>query len=321
MSIESPNEVVCAGILVADHVCTPMERLPDEGRLVAVDKMFLTTGGCAANVAANLAKQDIRVGVFGRVGDDVWGRFIRDELTTHGVDTTQVSITPAEQTSQTMILLCRGEDRRFVHTFGANREFRAADVAREHLLGARVFYLGGYLVLPNLVPRELGELFRICREQGIHTVLDVVIPTGFAYNGELEPVLPYTDVFLPNNDEAEMLTGRDEPAAQALALLEMGARRVVITLGSGGLLFASEGEAWRAAHFPVEEVDQTGAGDAFCAGFIAGLVRGLDFEGCVHYGTALGGSCVRAMGCHQGVFTAAEAAVFLAQNRLIITRA
>lgn len=316
--MNSGTQVVCAGILVADHVCTPMERLPEAGRLVAVDAMYLLTGGCAANVAVNVAKQGIRVSVVGKVGDDFWGRFIREDLAAHGVDTRGVRATPTFQTSQTMILLCRGEDRRFVHTFGANRDFRAEDIDPAALEEAAVFYVGGYLVLPALLPERLGALFRRCRERGVRTVLDVVIPTGFVYRGELEPVLPYTSVFLPNNDEAEMLTGSADPRRQIACLRAWGAETVVITMGGAGLLFNRGEDLLRADPFPSEVVDQTGAGDAFCAGFIAGMVRGMDLEGCVRYGSALGASCVRSIGCYQGVFDAAEAEAFLARNRLEI---
>src|SRR5437762_13429408 len=113
-------EVVCAGILVADHVCTPMERLPEEGHLVAVEGMRLLTGGCAANVAVNVAKQGIGAAAVGKVGEDFWGRFIREDLAARGVDTSQVFVSASRQTSQTMILLCKGQDRPVGHTFGAN---------------------------------------------------------------------------------------------------------------------------------------------------------------------------------------------------------
>lgn len=314
--MQQANDVVCAGILVADHVCTPMDRLPGEGHLVAVEAMYLLTGGCAANVAVNVAKQQIGVSVVGKVGDDYWGRFVREDLSGRGVDTRHVAVSAHAQTSQTMILLCKGQDRRFVHTFGANGDFRGADVSPELLEGAKVFYLGGYLAMPGLGTEEVVNLFRACREQGIRTVLDVVIPTGFEYAGELDAVLPYADVFLPNNDEAEMLTGEVDPRRQAEALQAKGVETVVITLGGAGLLFAQGGRAWRATHFPSKVVDQTGAGDAFCAGFITGMVRGLDLEGCVHYGSALGASCVRSIGCYDGVFTASQAADFLREHRL-----
>src|SRR5688572_20042800 len=69
-------EVVCGGILVADHVCSPVAALPAAGHLAAVEKMYLLPGGCACNVASNVARQGVSVAVVGRVGEDVWGRFL-----------------------------------------------------------------------------------------------------------------------------------------------------------------------------------------------------------------------------------------------------
>lgn len=313
-------EVVCAGILVADHINTPMDRLPEEGQLVAVDRMDLASGGCAANVGIDLAKQGIEVAVVGKVGDDYWGRFVREDLTRYGADASLVGVSAAEQTSQTMILLCKGQDRRFVHTFGANRDFSAADVPLSALEGASVFYLGGYLVMPRFTPEDAAALLRQCREHGIATVLDVVIPAGFRYAGELEAVLPHTDVFKPNTDEALLLTGESDPLRQIAALREKGARTIILSLGGDGLYFTEGADIYRASHFSTEMIDGTGAGDAFCAGFITGMVRGLDLEECVHYGSALGASCVRAMGACAGVLGADEAALFLADHRLHIER-
>lgn len=314
------SEVVCAGILVADHVCTPMSRLPEEGHLVAVDSMFLLTGGCAANVGVNVAKQGIGVSVVGKVGDDYWGRFVREDLEARGVSTERVRVSPTHQTSQTMILLCKGQDRRFVHTFGANAGFRAGDIEPDALEGAKVLYVGGYLVMPEMAPAELAALFQEAQGRGIRTVLDVVVPTGFTYNGELEPVLPSTDVFMPNDDEAEILTGEIDPVRQVRRLQELGAKTVVVTMGGEGLLFTDGDQISRARHFPSQVIDQTGAGDAFCAGFIAGMVQGRDLQGCVEYGSALGASCVRSIGCYEGVFSRGQADEFLAANRLEITR-
>ncbi|MBI3912331.1 MAG: carbohydrate kinase family protein [Armatimonadetes bacterium] len=313
-------EVVCGGILVADHICTPMRALPAAGHLAAVDGMALLTGGCAANVAVDVAKQGISVGVIGRVGDDLWGRFLREMLAEQGVDTHYVLPASGYQTSQTMVLLCEGEDRRFVHTFGANCALRAVDFDLDYLGGARVFYLGGYLVLPGLVPAEMGAVFRRCQERGNITVLDVVVPDGFRYQGELEPILPYTDFFLPNNDEARLLTGCADPVDQIRGLTEMGGRRVIITLGGDGVVFTDGEACYAAPGYPSQVVDQTGAGDAFAAGVIAGIVRQLDLFECVRYGSALGTSCVRALGCSAGVFHGEEAQALLAEQPLPIRR-
>jgi sugar/nucleoside kinase (ribokinase family) len=127
-------------------------------------------------------------------------------------------------------------------------------------------------------------------------------------------------VFLPNNDEGEILTRETDPLRQAAALREKGVGTVVITLGGDGLLAVDDSGRWRAAHFPSDVIDQTGAGDAFCAGFISGMVRGLDLSGCLHYGSALGASCVRSIGCYEGVFDCKQAEAFLQTHRLALER-
>ncbi|MFN3653134.1 MAG: carbohydrate kinase family protein [Armatimonadota bacterium] len=318
--MSAPHEVISAGILVADHVSMPMEHLPAEGELVAVPGMSLTTGGCAANVAIDLACQGVRVGISGKVGSDVWGRFIREDLAEHGVATEHLAASETEQTSQSLVLLVKGQDRRFVHSFGANGDFRVSDIPREQVCRSKVFYLGGYLLMPAFDPDELGALFRHCREQGVRNVLDVVVPSGYTAGGELEPVLPHTDVFMPNNDEAAILTGETEPVRQAEACRALGARTVIVTQGGDGLVVAHEDEIWKAYPFPSVPIDATGAGDAFCAGFITGMVRGLDLRGCLEYGSALGASCVRSLGACAGVFNAEETAQFLREHALELQR-
>src|SRR5262245_52577761 len=145
-------EVLCAGIIVADHVCTPISHLPAAGELVMADGMLLTIGGCAANAAVDLAKMGVRAAVAGRVGADVLGRVVSDMLQGHGVDVSCIQVTPGSDTSQTLIVNVAGQDRRFVHTFGANAEFRASDIPLDRLDTVRVLYLGGYLLMPKIVP-------------------------------------------------------------------------------------------------------------------------------------------------------------------------
>src|SRR5262245_9080213 len=121
-------EVLCAGIVVADHVCTPIDHLPAAGELVMADRLLLTIGGCAANVATDLAKMGVAGSVVGRVGDDVFGRVVTEMLREAGVDVSALQVSPGADTSQTLIVNVAGQDRRFIHTFGANAEFQAADI-------------------------------------------------------------------------------------------------------------------------------------------------------------------------------------------------
>src|SRR5260221_63386 len=122
------SEGLCAGIIVADHRNLPIARLPAAGELVLADQLLLTIGGCAANVAVDLVKLGVPAGVIGCVGGDVFGRVVADMLRDCSVDVSMLQVRPGLDTSQTLIVNVAGEDRRFIHTFGANAAFEARSI-------------------------------------------------------------------------------------------------------------------------------------------------------------------------------------------------
>jgi sugar/nucleoside kinase (ribokinase family) len=313
-------EVLCAGIIVADHVCSPIDHLPAAGELVMADRLLLTIGGCAANTAVDLVKMGMSVGLAGRVGDDVFGRAVADMLRGHGIDGTDLVVSPGADTSQTMIVNVAGQDRRFIHTFGANALFRAQDIPRERVAHCKALYLGGYLVMPSLKQEELVPVFEAAHRAGAKTVLDVVTPGPGAYLSELERLLPHVDVFLPNNHEAELITGETDPLRQAEVFRRLGAGTAVITLGSDGAVLVNDRVRLRSGVYSVPYVDGSGGGDAFDAGFLYGLLHNMEPEDCLRVASALGASCVRAIGTTPGVFTRSECEAFLREHTLRIDR-
>src|SRR4051812_24843681 len=98
------TDVLCAGIIVADHVSSPIARLPKAGELVLADQLLLTIGGCAANVAVDLGRLGVGASVVGRVGGDVFGRVVADLLREQRVDVSLMRVTPGVDTSQTLIV-------------------------------------------------------------------------------------------------------------------------------------------------------------------------------------------------------------------------
>jgi sugar/nucleoside kinase (ribokinase family) len=312
------TEVLCAGIVVADHVCTPISHLPAAGELVMADGMLLTSGGCAANAAVDLVKMGVRVAVVGRVGDDIFGRIVADLLKDNGVDVSSLQVTTGRDTSQTLIVNVTGQDRRFIHTFGANGDFRAADIPLERLDECRVLYLGGYLLMPRMLQEELVPVFARARTKGVKTVLDVATPGPANYLPRLEKLLPHVDVFLPNNHEAELICCEKDPLKQAEFFHRLGAGTAVITLGGEGAILVTDGLRLRAGVYPSAYVDGSGGGDAFDAGFIYGLLHNLDAANCLRIASALGASCVRAIGTTPGVFTRDQCQAFMDEHVLRI---
>jgi sugar/nucleoside kinase (ribokinase family) len=207
---------------------------------------------------------------------------IRSEaLAAARVDTSLLIDTRQLPTSGTLVINVCGEDRRFIHAVGANAEYTGADLTAEVIESARVSYLGGFCLMPGLSGDCARRLFRTARQGGATTVLDVAIPDSRDWWPELRKVLPWTDVFLPNTDEARQLTGLDDPRRQAERFAAAGAGAVVITCGSEGAVLLDSRSRHSARAFAVECVDGTGSGDAFAAGYIDGLLQGLPAIRCL----------------------------------------
>jgi sugar/nucleoside kinase (ribokinase family) len=299
--------VICAGLIIADLFVSPLRSLPRPGELVVSDGFLLDAGGCAVNTAVILARLGVRTGLVGKVGDDEYGGWLQRSLARKQVLVDGVSTTQRSATSQTVILPVDGEDRRYIHVPGANAELAVADIAAV-LPGARVLAIGGYLALSGLDPKGAAGLLAEARTRGTATLLDIVVPRGADDPVRaLRPVLPYVDCFLPNQDEARLVTGHDKPADQARALLEWGCASVVITCGADGAVYADPARVIQVRPFRVEVVDGSGAGDAFTAGMILGLIEGWPPEQRLRFAAALGGSVCRGLGCTGTVFTRDEA--------------
>jgi len=314
-------DVVCLGILIADIFASPIDSLPAAGELKLVDRYLLSAGGCAANTAACLRRLGRQVRVVGKVGEDLFGDFVKKDLERIGVDTSAVRRSSTHPTSNTYIVNVRGEDRRFFHTIGANADFRFEDIDLTILDGIRVLYVGGYMVMREFGPQHLVQLFHEAKARGLKTVLDVVIGAGIpAPLDQIEPALRYTDAFLPNDDEARALTGRTDPSEQAEVLSRLNPDCVVIiTMGGRGALARHRDQVIRAGAYQVDCIDESGAGDAFAAGFITGLLESWPLESTLRFASAVGASCTRALGCTEGVFHFPEAEAFVAHSSIDIT--
>ena len=292
--------------------------MPEPGELVPTEHLQLALGGCASNAGLDLAKVGVRVGVSGCVGDDIFGEFIVKTLAAGCVDTAGIHRIAGRGTASTMVVNVKGQDRRFISTPGANTVFGVAHIPPDWVRQAKVFYVGGYLMMPGLETDEFVELFRAARAGGAKTVLDVVLFGGKHYGETLRRILPETDVFLPNDDEATIITGQRDPVRQAEFFRRAGAGTVIITQGKNGCVLVTDRLRLRAGVYPVEFVGGTGSGDAFDAGYIAGLLAGEDPAGCLRWGSALGASCVRSIGATESVFNRDQAEAFMRENPLEI---
>jgi sugar/nucleoside kinase (ribokinase family) len=309
-------EVTCVGILVADVVGKPIEQLPGRGKLALVDRMELHSGGCAANTGISLAKLGVETAILGKVGDDGFGDFLIRRFENFGIDAGGVARDAATATSATMVLVHGDGERSFLHYLGANATFRLEDVDMERVYRSRVVHIAGALVMPALDGEPTAQLLRQAKEAGIITAFDTVWDARGLWMQKVGPCLPYVDYFLPSLEEAKMLAGgREDPAEIARFLLDAGAKVVGLKMGErGAYIRAADGTAFHVPILPVQAIDALGAGDAFVAGFLAGVVRGWDLERCARFATAVGACCVTALGATTGVRSFDETLAFMEQS-------
>ena len=308
---------MCLGVLVADLFVPPLARLPAAGELITTGDFLVAPGGCAANSAIALRRLGVPAAVCGRVGDDIFGEMVVRDLRGRGIDTRAVATTESTATSKTVIVPVTGEDRRFIHTFGANAAFTAADIPLGLLENADVIYVGGYLILPGLRGDELVPRLRAARAEGARIVLDVAFPPEHPAPLEaMRALLPLADYFVPNEDEAFALTGERVPRAQADVFRAYGARTVVIKRGEQGAHVRSDDDVFDVPAPRVDVIEPSGAGDAFAAGLIVGMREGWSLERVMGFACVVGGSACTALGGWAGVFSRSEADEYIAAHAL-----
>lgn len=307
------SDVACLGLLVADTVGTPIEALPARGTLALIDRIELHTGGCAANTAVSLTKLGVATAILGKVGVDGFGGFLVEELRRAGVNTHGVVRDPATATAATIVTVHADAERSFLHVIGANAAFTAEDVDWKAAEGTRILHIAGLQLMPALEGEPLARVLAEARRRGLTTTLDTVMnPRSAGWDG-LAPALPFLDWALPSLEEAALLTGERKALRQAEKLRRGGARNVAIKMGANGcLVLPEDGKGFHVAPFPVPALDSLGAGDAWVAGFLCGLLHDWPLEKTARFANAVGACCVQALGATTGVKSLQETLAMLA---------
>ncbi|MFG0927631.1 ribokinase [Pseudomonas putida] len=265
-------KVVVVGSLNMDLVARA-QRLPRAGETLPGDSFFTVPGGKGANQAVAAARLGGSVAMIGNVGDDDYGRQLHRALYVEGIDCQGVSTCPGVSSGVALITVDAASQNCIVIIPGANGLLTPQSVRRfDALLQAAEVIICQLEVPASTVAWTLARGY----ELGKQVILNPAPATG---------PLPaewfaHIDYLTPNESEAEALTGvavTDQDSARRAGerLLQLGAGKVIITLGAqGALLVAGQGHQ----HYPaphVQPLDTTAAGDTFIGGFAAGLVRGL----------------------------------------------
>ncbi len=313
--LEDVRPLLCMGDMVVDVVASPLSQLPEPGESVLTDRMAIYPGGNALNTAVATHRLGDAVAMAGSVGDDAFGALLLDQLKKYGLDVRGVYREQGGTTATTFILRVEGEDRRFISALGVGASFTGEHVPADVIPENGVVLVGGYLKLAAWDDETLADLLRLARSRNSKVVLNVCIVRDSGVDpGRCLRLLEYVDVFLPNEDEARVLTGETEPVRQAQILRQAGAGLVVVTRGSKGLCAVDGKRTVVMDAFKVPVVDPSGCGDCFTAGLLAALRRGWDTVPMLEFGGAVGALGATALGCTGGVPAFADVERFLREN-------
>lgn len=296
--------MTCAGSAVFDILAKSSGPLPI-GVLGLVDRFSTAEGGPALRTGRVLAGMGIETRLIIPVGDDIFGRSIRE---TAPAPHLHVDFVASElPTSTSLVAVDQDGERTMLHNLGADGSITAEVI--EARMESDFLHVGGALVLPGLDDPDgapLAGLFERAKAKGIHTSLDVVHDSTGQWHRVLA-ALPYTDLFIPSIPEAEGITGIAEPAAAAARLRELGVRFAIVTDGPHGAWVDHDDFVGHVPAFKVDTIDTTGAGDAFTGGVLTALVHGFRAEDATRLGAALGALCTTTIDTFSGPEDPADA--------------
>lgn len=287
------TRIVVVGEINADLVLREPEAFPIPGREVLVESSELVLGSASAICASGLARLGNDVVFFGKVGDDLFGRFCLEEMRDTGIDVDRVRVEPGASTGIT-VSLSSGSDRALVTSLGTSASLRAEDFPEDLFDDARHLHVSSFYLQRALRP-GLPELFRRARRKGLTTSLDPGHDPENEWQRGLHETLGETDLFFPNETELRAITGQEHLAdavkslAPALVVAKFGARGASVVVENSGLTVVP-------TVTPNEIVDTTGAGDSFDAGFLHVWLRKMPLETCLLYGVTAGTLSTRALG-------------------------
>lgn len=340
-------------VVTAGHIC--IDIIPElisasgsipnlyvPGELIQTGPITFSLGGSVANTGAALCRLGANVRAMGKIGDDALGQLVLDLLRTHGdLFLEYMAISPGEATSYSIVLSVSGVDRCFLHCPGVNNTFMPSDVNLMVCRDARILHFGYPPLMQRILEdsgRGLATLFEQAQSAGTLTSLDMAMPpdtikmTSTDWRAWLREVLPYVDLFFPSFDEITRMLSRDAPNAccdgkeseidpdqlkhMADELLELGAKIVVIKLGTQGLYLQTNQnvlqlskrklgsnvnwQSWLqrqliAPCYKVEAVSSTGAGDCTIAGFLMAILNGMEAVETLNAATKVGAYSVQSL--------------------------
>lgn len=293
--MQSELDVVVIGNIVSDFLAGNVpEKFKWGEHIVVENPISLNLGGNGGIFSIVASRLGLRTGINSIVGNDVFGGILLEKFIEYGINIQSIKIAKDLKTSATLGIATKNGERTLYHYIGASQNFNKNCLDFNLISKSKLVHLCAYYVMPKLEGEPTIEIFKRCKKNGKIVSFDIVSDPKNKW--EIEDILKYVNIFLPNEDEAFNITKEEKPEKMAQSLLDMGISIAIITMGSNGCFGVDKDSAVRIPAFKINAVDSTGAGDCFAAGFAYATLQPWELEKKLKFANAVGAISVTKVG-------------------------
>lgn len=308
-------KIVSIGVHILDVLGRYVSEIPSGQGIALIDEIRITAAGTSAGTSVDLAKLGCEVTAVGAVGNDEMGSILIGILDRYGIQTKYIVRKDGVQTSGTMLPIRPNGERPALHVMGSNAHLTFEDMPKDAIAEADFVHIGGFYLMPKFDGEDSVKTLQLAKRAGAITTMDILGVRQDRMAEKILPSMPYLDFFMPNLEEAEMITGMQDPVQNCEFFIKAGAKHVVLKMGArGSLIVGADGSRVRMPAFQVNVVDTTGCGDAWSAGFIAGLARNMSLEESARLGSACGSLVASGLGSDAGIVDFESTLTFIDQT-------
>ncbi|WP_041544217.1 sugar kinase [Oceanobacillus iheyensis] len=288
---------------------TMVSLTPDKYGLIRQTSSFEPrVAGTETNTLIGLSRLGHNTGFISRLGEDELGAMVLKELRGENVDTKLIDLDPYHQTGLFLKEIINESD---VHVYYYRQHSAASQMTRE-LLDESYISSASYLFITGITPaisesckQTIFTAINMAKNNGVKIVFDPNIRKKLWSESEarqtLIEILKLSDIILPGISEGQFLLDSNDPEEIGKKCVDLGAELVVVKLGENGAYYCTSDHGDYVPSFPVKQVrDPVGAGDAFAAGLLSGLIDELSIEKAVERACITGGYATTYVGDYEG---------------------
>lgn len=311
------NKILCVGNAVVDVIVkNGPDRTPD-GMTQFSESINMYLGGDAVNEAVSLKAMGNDVKLYTVIGEDSLGDAFLGMIKKAGIETDGIILDKEHGTTATVVTVgADGEHGCMTLKNGAAGNMcynpRQFDL---DISGAKLLSVASLFWSRGQREDDLKELFHTAKEAGLLTAADMVLDQSQMTLDDIGAALPYIDYLVPSYHEASYFTGKNTPEEIADEFHRRGVSTVVLKLGAEGVFASQGGRTFRVESIADQVVDTLGGGDNFVAGFLTGIMDGLELEEALYFGSAAAAIAISEYGANGAIKSKEQVQAYLDSHR------